>query len=150
MTLCPFLLRTTYSIVPPLRNCVIRNSGLISLNNIPLSLQETIRADSCPASYIIVHSNILRRIFEYVSDMSQISRNKNESFKPKLLLFLETVSTGLKTLDHRTTVRTSRNVFLPILTTIWSIKVFLIPWYTHPVLKKYILTLEINQAVFVY
>ena len=33
-----------------------------------------------------------------------------------------------------------KNVFLTILTAVWSIKVFLIPWYTHPVLKKYILT----------
>ena len=33
-----------------------------------------------------------------------------------------------------------RNVFLTILTAVWSIKVFLIPWHTHPVVKKYILT----------
>ena len=41
-----------------------------------------------------------------------------------------------------------KNVFLTILTAVWSIKVFLIPWHTHPVLKKYILTQGTNQAVF--
>ena len=41
----------------------------------------------------------------------------------------------------------SKNVFLTILTAVSSIKVFLIPWYTHPVMKKYILTQETDQAV---
>ena len=31
------------------------------------------------------------------------------------------------------------NVFLTILTAVWNIKVFLIPWHTHPVMTKYIL-----------
>ena len=42
-----------------------------------------------------------------------------------------------------------KNVSLTILIAAWNIKVFLIPWYTHPVLKKYIVTQETNQAVFV-
>ena len=33
-----------------------------------------------------------------------------------------------------------KNVFLTILTAVWNTKVFLIPWYTHPALRKYILT----------
>ena len=33
-----------------------------------------------------------------------------------------------------------KNVFLKTLTAVWSIKVFLMPWYTYPVFKKYILT----------
>ena len=33
-----------------------------------------------------------------------------------------------------------KSVFLTILTAVWTIKVFLMPWYTNPVLKKYILT----------
>ena len=32
-----------------------------------------------------------------------------------------------------------KNVFLTILTTVWNIEVFLIPWYKHPVSKKHIL-----------
>ena len=34
----------------------------------------------------------------------------------------------------------SKNIFLTILTAVWNRKVFLIPWYTQPVLKKCILT----------
>ena len=44
----------------------------------------------------MVHSNILWHIFEYVSNMSQFSRNKNDHFKPRLLQFQETVNTGSK------------------------------------------------------
>ena len=33
-----------------------------------------------------------------------------------------------------------KNIFSTILTAVLRIKVFLIPWYTKPVLKKYILT----------
>ena len=37
------------------------------------SLQETIQTDSCSVSYKMVHSNIIRPIFEYVSNRSQFS-----------------------------------------------------------------------------
>ena len=40
----------------------------------------------------MVHSNILRCTFEYVSNSSQFFSKKNESFKPKLLQFQETFS----------------------------------------------------------
>ena len=48
------------------------------------------------------------------------------------------------------TIRSSYNsahfeyVFLKTLTAVWSIKVFLMPWYTYPVFKKYILTFWYN------
>ena len=51
-------------------------------------------------------------------------------------------------LDPLTTVHI-KNMFLTILTAVWSIKVFLITWNTYPVLKKYILIEETNQAVVV-
>ena len=38
-----------------------------------------------------------------------------------------------------------KNVFLTIETDVWNIEVFLIPWYTHPVLKKKIF-LHKNQS----
>ena len=60
-----------YSKVPPLRNCIIRNSGLILVNKIPV--------------YKKLSRLIHIEIFEYGSNKSQFSRNKNESFKPKLL-----------------------------------------------------------------
>ena len=40
-----------------------------------------------------------------------------------------------------------KNTFLTILIAVWNVKVFLIPWYAHPVLRKYILTQETNQGV---
>ena len=42
-----------------------------------------------------------------------------------------------------------KNAISTILIAVKNVKVFLIPWYTHPVLKKYILTKETNRAVFV-
>ena len=30
-----------------------------------------------------------------------------------------------------------KNVFVTIFTAVWNIKVFVIPWYTRPVLRKY-------------
>ena len=51
-----------------------------------MSLQETIQADSCSVFYTMVHSNIIMFIFEYVSNRSEFSRNKNEN--------QETYSTG--------------------------------------------------------
>ena len=33
-----------------------------------------------------------------------------------------------------------KNIFLTILIAVGNVQVFLIPWYTHPILKKYILT----------
>ena len=42
-----------------------------------------------------------------------------------------------------------KNASLKILMAVWNVKVFLIPWYTYPVLRKYIFTKETNQAAFV-
>ena len=40
-----------------------------------------------------------------------------------------------------------KNAFLTILIAVWNVKMFLIPWYTSTVFRKYILTHETNQAV---
>ena len=87
----------------------------------------------------MVLSNISWHISEHVFNGAQFYRNKNESFKPKLLSFQETFNTGG---NYQFLVQLSYflNIFLIILTTVWNIKTFLIPWYIHPVLKKYILT----------
>ena len=89
----------------------------------------------------MAHSTIIRRIFEYVSDI--IGHNSLEtrmkvlgpngySFKKRTVLAQTIRST------HNSAY--FKNVFLTMLTAVWSINVFLIPWYMHPVLKKHILT----------
>ena len=76
--------------------------------------------------FTMVLGNVLLHIFQYVPNRSQFSRNKNESFKPKLSQFQETFSTGL---NYQFLVQLSyfKNVFSTILTTIWHIQPFLIP-----------------------
>ena len=53
---------TRNSRVPSLRNCSLRNSGLILLNKIP---------DSFSISFTLVHSNILWHIFKKLSVLAQ-------------------------------------------------------------------------------
>ena len=81
--LLPFPCVSRYSKVPPLRNCIIRNSGLILVNKIPVykKLYRLIHVQFLLQWYIVIFYGI----FKYGSNKSQFSRNKNESFKPKLL-----------------------------------------------------------------
>ena len=72
----------------------------------------------------------------------------NQRLKPKLFNFKK-LSVLAQTIRSLYNSAYFKNVFLTILIAAWNIKVFVIPWYTHPVLKKYILTFKTNQAVFV-
>ena len=97
----------------------------------------------------MVHSNILRRIF---LNMSPIGLNSLET-KMKVLSpnchDFKKLSVRSQTIRSLCNCTYFQNVFLKILIAVWDIKVFLIPWYTHPFLSKYILTQETYQAVFV-
>ena len=84
----------------------------------------------------MLHGNNIWHRFEYVSDRSQFSRNKNESFKPNCYDFKKLSVLG-QTISF---FYNDKNVFSTILKAVWNVKVFLILWFTHPVLKEYILT----------
>ena len=87
------------------------------------------------------HSNIIRRIFEHVSDIIGLN-----SLETRMKVLGSNCYSFTKRTVLAQTVRFIhnspyfKNVFLTMLTAVWSIKVFLIPWYTHPVLKKHIVT----------
>ena len=72
-----------YSKIQPLRNCVIRNSGPISLNKIPFykKLSRMIHVQFLLQWYLVIFYSI----YLNMSAIGLIFRNKNERFKPKLL-----------------------------------------------------------------
>ena len=127
-----------YSKVPPLINCIIKNSGLILVNKIPIykKLSRLIHVQFLLQWYIVIFYGI------YLN-MAPISLSSLEirmkvlspnyyNFK-KLSVLTQTISFLFNCTDLK-------NVFLTILTAVWNTKVFLILWYTHPALRKYILT----------
>ena len=89
----------------------------------------------------MAHSNIIMRIFEHVSDIIGLN-----SLEKRMKVSGPNCYSFTKRTVLAQTVRFTynsayfKNVFLTMLTAVWSIKVFLIPWYTHPVLKKHIVT----------
>ena len=87
------------------------------------------------------HSNIIRRIFEYVSDIIGLNslETRMKVLGPNCYSFTKRIVLA-QTIRFTHSSPYSKNVFLTMLTAVWSIKVFLIPWYTHPVLKKHIMT----------
>ena len=75
----------------------------------------------------MVHSNILWHIFEYGSNRSQFSRNKNENFKPRLLQFQETVSMSVlvQTFGSLCNSAYLKNTFLTILIAVWNVTILI-------------------------
>ena len=89
----------------------------------------------------MAHSTIIRRIFEYVSDIIGLNslETKMKVLGPNCYSFKKhTVLVQTIRSTHNSAY--FKNVFLTMLRAVWSINVFLIPWYSHPVLKKHILT----------
>ena len=118
-----------YRKVPPLRNCIIRNSGLTLVNKIPVykELSRLIHVQFLLQWYIVIFYGICLnmapiRLSSLEIRMKVLSPNYY-NFK-KLSVLTQTISF----LFNCTYLK---NVFLTILTAVWNTKVFLIPWYTH-------------------
>ena len=126
-----------YSKVPPLRDCIIRNSGLILVNKIPVykKLSRLIHVQFLLQWYIVIFYGI------YLN-MAPISLSSLEIrikvLSPNYYNFKK-LSVLTQTISFLFNCTYLKNVFLTILTALWNTKVFLIPWYTHPALRKYIL-----------
>ena len=126
-----------YSKVPTLRNVIIRNSGLILANKIPVykKLSRLIHVQFLLQWYIVIFYGIYLNttpisVSSLEIRMTVLSPNYY-NFK-KLSVVTQTISFLLN-------CAYLKNVFLTM-TAVWNTKVFLMPWYTHPALRKYILT----------
>ena len=128
-----------YSKVPPLRNCIIRNAGLISLNKIPL-YKKLPRLIHTVRFLIQLYIAILQGVYLNMSPKGLNSLEKRMKVSSPNCYNFKKPSVLAQTIRSSHNSSYFKKVFLTILTAVWSIKVFLIPWYTDPVLKKNILT----------
>ena len=116
-----------YSKVPPLRNCIIRNSGLILVNKIPVfkKLSRLIHVQFLLQWYIVIFYGI------YLN-MAPISLSSLEIrikvLSPNYYNFKK-ISVLTQTISFLFNCAYLKNVFLTILTAVC----------THPALRKYIL-----------
>ena len=137
-TLRVVAMEVRYSKVSSLRHCIIRNSGLISLNRIPLymKLSRLIHVQFllqwCIVSFHGIYLNMPPIRLSSLETRMKILSPDCYHFK-KLSVLAQTFGSLWKSAY-------SKNAFLTSLIDVWNVKVFLIPWYTYPVWRKYILT----------
>ena len=122
-----------YSKVLPLRNSIVRNSGLISLNRIPL----------CKKQSRLIHVQVLLQWYIVIFqgrylNMSPMGLSSLETrmniLSPDCYNFKK-LSVLAQTFGSLCSSGYFKIAFLTILIAVWNVKVFLIPWYIYPVLR---------------
>ena len=133
----PIIQMFRYSKVPPLRNRIIRNSGLILANKIPVykKLSRLIHVQFLLQWYIVIFYGIYLNTTPISVSSLEI---RMTVLSPNYYGFKK-LSVLTQTISFLFNCAYLKNVFLTM-TAVWNTKVFLIPWYTHPALRKYILT----------
>ena len=115
--------------VPPLRNFIIRNSGMISLNRIPLykKLSRRIHGQFLLQRCIV----IFHGIYLNMSPIGLSSLGTRMKILSPDCYNFKKLSVQAQSIRSLCNSAHFKNAFLTILIAVWNINVFLIPLYTH-------------------